>query len=80
MPKPTTPRYRTTNWSEYNAALRRRGSLKVWFDPGMEWLSASLGRLGRPPVFSDSAIEFCRTPKVLFGLALRQTKGWWRAY
>ena len=24
-------RFRTTNWSEYDAALRGRGSLTVWF-------------------------------------------------
>jgi hypothetical protein len=24
-------RYRVTNWREYDAALRRRGSLTVWF-------------------------------------------------
>jgi hypothetical protein len=26
------PRYRVTNWSEYDAALVKRGSLTVWFD------------------------------------------------
>ena len=75
MPKPATPEYRTTNWSAYNAALRKRGSLEVWFDPGMEWHSRHSRRPGRPPVFSDGAIEFCLTLKVLFGLALRQTTG-----
>src|SRR5271165_807487 len=25
------PRYRVTNWAEYDASLRRRGSLTVWF-------------------------------------------------
>ena len=24
-------RYRVTNWAEYDAALRQRGSLTVWF-------------------------------------------------
>jgi hypothetical protein len=24
------PRYRVTNWAEYDAALKRRGSLTVW--------------------------------------------------
>ncbi len=37
MPKPATSRYRTTNWSDYDASLRRRGSLSVWFDPKMTW-------------------------------------------
>ena len=27
MSKPSPARYRTTNWSSYNDALRRRGSL-----------------------------------------------------
>jgi hypothetical protein len=25
------PRYRVTNWPEYDASLKRRGSLTVWF-------------------------------------------------
>ena len=31
--------------------------------------------MGRPPVFSDAAIQFCLMVKVLFGLPLRQTTG-----
>ena len=40
MPKLALPKYRTMNWSAYNAALKQRGSLDVWFDLDMEWLSA----------------------------------------
>ena len=58
------PRYRTTNWKQYNAALKARGSLTVWLD-----------KRGRSPKFSDAAIQFCLTLKNLFGLALRQTTG-----
>ncbi len=47
MPKPSTSRYRTTNWSDYNAALRKRGSLCVWFDPDMVWHAAKSGKRGR---------------------------------
>lgn len=75
MPKPAAPKYRTTNWSEYNAALKRRGSLEIWFDPGMAWLAAANTLPGRLQRFSDSAIELCLTLKVLFGLALRQVTG-----
>lgn len=75
MPRPPAPRYRTTNWTEYNAALRRRGSLDVWFDPGMQWLSVPVGRPGRPMRFSNSAIELCLTLKGLFNLPLRQVTG-----
>ena len=75
MSKPASARYRTTNWSEYNAALRRRGSLLVWLDREMEWSAPKHGRPGRPETFSDAAIQFCLSIKVLFGLALRQTIG-----
>jgi len=69
MPKPTPTRYRTTNWSAYNAALRKRGEMLIWFDNPHD------GRAGRPPVFSDAAIQFCLSIKVLFRLPLRQTAG-----
>ncbi len=75
MSKPAPPTYRTTNWRAYNAALRQRGSLLVWFDPEMEWLAASWGRRGRPATFSDAAIQTCLMLKALFGLPLRQTEG-----
>ena len=75
MSKPFPARYRTTNWPEYNVALRRRGSLLVWLDREMEWLAPASGRPGRPQTFSEAAIQFCLSIKVLFGLALRQTIG-----
>ena len=57
------------------AALRRRGSLPIWFDPTMTWLAARTGNRGHPETFSESAIQTCLTLKVLFGLPLRQTVG-----
>ena len=75
MPKPANTRYRTTNWSDYNASLKRRGSLSVWFDPAMPWQADRSGQRGHPETFSDSAIQTCLTLKVLFGLPLRQTVG-----
>jgi hypothetical protein len=48
MPKPAAPKYRTTNLPEYNAALKRRGALEIWFDPQMQWVSKPRGRPGRP--------------------------------
>ena len=75
MSKPAPSRFRTTNWSSYNDALRRRGSLLVWVDREMEWLAPASHRPGRPAIFSDTAIQFCLSIKVLFGLALRQTIG-----
>jgi len=75
MSKPKPARYRTTNWSTYNAALRKRGSLLIWLDKEMAWHAPHEGRTGRPPVFSNAAIQFCLSIKVLFKLPLRQTAG-----
>ena len=68
-------KYKTTNWSSYNEALKRRGSLTVWFDPEMTWRPPPTGKRGRQPRYSDAAIQTCLTMKVLFGMPLRQTTG-----
>jgi hypothetical protein len=75
MSRPTPPAYKTRNWPDYNAALKRRGSLTIWFDPAMTWDAAPTGKRGRQPDYSDAAIQTCLTMKVLFGMALRQTTG-----
>ncbi len=56
-------------------ALKQRGSLSIWFDPEMSWHGPLTGKRGRQPKFSDAAIQFCLTMKVLFGMPLRQTTG-----
>ncbi len=75
MTKPAPPTSRTTNWRTDNAALKRRGSRLVWFDPEMEWLAAPSGRRGRPATVLDGAIQACLRLRALFGLPLRQTSG-----
>jgi len=75
MSKPTPPAYKTRNWPDDNAALKRCGSLTIWFDPAMTWEAAPTGKRGRQPNYSDAAIQTCLTMKVLFGMALRQTTG-----
>lgn len=75
MSKPSPARYRTTNWSSYTASLRKRGSLLIWLDKELTWFAPPDGSPGRPSVFSDVAIQFCLTIKVLFKLPLRQTTG-----
>ena len=75
MSKPSPARYRTTNWSGDTASLKKRGSLLIWLDKEMTWLAPHDGSRGRPAVFSDAAIQFCLTIKVLFKLPLRQTTG-----
>ena len=75
MSKPTSPTYKTTNWTAYNEALKRRGSLTIWFDPEMNCDAAPTGKRGRQATYSDAAVQACLTMKVLFGMALRQTTG-----
>ncbi len=75
MSRPTPPTYKTRNWLAYNEALKRRGSLTIWFDPAMTWEAAPTGKRGRRPAYGDAAIQTCLTMKVLFGMALRQTTG-----
>ena len=75
MSRPNTPTYKTMNWPAYNKALKRRGSLAIWFDPDMAWAAKPTGKRGRQPDYSDAAIQTCLTMKVLFGMALRQTTG-----
>lgn len=75
MSRPTPPTYKTRNWPAYNEALKRRGSLTIWFDPAMTWEAAPTSKRGRQPDYSDAAIQACLTMKVLFGMALRQTTG-----
>ena len=75
MSRPTPSTYKTRNWPAYNEALKRRGSLTIWFDPSMNWDAAPTGRRGRHQTYSDAAIQTCLSMKVLFGMALRQTAG-----
>ncbi|MEG2974719.1 MAG: IS5 family transposase, partial [Comamonas sp.] len=64
-------KYRTTNWSEYNEVLKRRGSLMAWIDADLQWQAPASGRPGRPAVFSDAAVQFCLTLTCMFGLGHR---------
>ncbi len=69
------PSRKTKNWPAYNEALKKRGSLTIWFDPDMARVPAPNGKRGRQPQFSDAAIRTCLSMKALFGIALRQTAG-----
>jgi hypothetical protein len=71
------PRYRVTNWREYDAALRRRGSLTVWFtdDAIAAWRAEPRTTPGGQPYYSALAITAALTLRAVFHLALRQTEG-----
>lgn len=47
----------------------------IWIEKDMSWRAPHDGRPGRPPVFSDAAIQFCLSIKILFKRPLRQTAG-----
>jgi hypothetical protein len=73
-------KYRITNWSEYNAALKKRGSLAVWIEEGFEniWYATGVSdsaKRGRPLLYSDACIKLMATIRHLFKLALRQLEG-----
>ena len=70
-------RHRVTNWAEYDAALRARGSLTVWFTPEAvaAWAAAPRTTRGGQPSYSDLAITTALTLRAVFRLALRQTEG-----
>jgi hypothetical protein len=75
MSGPAKPKYRTTNWKDYNTALKARGSLLVWLDKDMCWHGSASGKRGRSPKYSEAAVQFCLTVKGLFNLPLRQAMG-----
>ena len=70
-------RYRVTNWSEYDASLKRRGSLAVWItDEAIQaWRAEPRTTPGDQPHYSALAIGTALTMGMVFGLALRQTEG-----
>jgi hypothetical protein len=70
-------RHRVTNWAEYDASLRARGSLTVWFTPEAvaTWAAAPRLTRGGQPTYSDLAITTALTLRAVFRLALRQTEG-----
>lgn len=70
-------RYRLRNWSEYNEALKQRGSLDVWIDEGIQekWYAEPTGKIGAQPVYSDLAITLTLQLGIVFHQRLRQTEG-----
>src|SRR4051794_19814373 len=70
-------RRRITNGAEYDAALRQRGSLTVWFTEAAiaAWHAEPRTTPGGQPHYSALAITTALTLKAVFRLALRQTEG-----
>src|SRR3954453_7805455 len=70
-------RQKVTNWAEYDAGLRARGSLTVWFTAKAikGWRAEARTGRGGQPRCSDLAIATALTLRAVFRLALRQTEG-----
>jgi hypothetical protein len=70
-------RYRVTNWAEYDASLRQRGSLTVWFSAEAiaAWRAEPRTTRGGQAHYSALAIRTALTLRAVFRLALRQTEG-----
>jgi len=72
-------KYKLTNWSEYNDALRRRGDITVWLseDAISQWYEQDrvYDGSGAPKRFSDFAIITCHEIRQVYRLPLRQTQG-----
>lgn len=70
-------KFKVTNWAEYEAGLRRRGSLTLWItaEALSSWGAPKRTTRGGQPRYSDLAIETALTLGLVFGLRLRQTEG-----
>ena len=70
-------KHRVTNWAEYDAGLRARGSLTVWFTPEAvaAWKAEPRTGRGGQPSYSALAVATALTLRAVFRLALRQTEG-----
>jgi hypothetical protein len=74
--------YKITNWRKYNESLVSRGDITVWFseDAIESWEHPNAGtKVGRPFIYSDTAIECLLTIRELLKLPYRQTEGFGRS-
>src|SRR3954464_14211130 len=69
--------HKVTNWPAYEASLRRRGSLTVWFraEAIEGWAAEPRTTPGGQPWYSAPAILTARTLRAGFRLAYRQAEG-----
>src|ERR687889_931116 len=70
-------RHKVTNWPAYDASLRQRGSLTVWFtdEAITAWTAEPRTTRGGQPWYSALAILTALTLRTVFRLAYRQTEG-----
>src|SRR4051812_34037114 len=70
-------RYKVTNWRDYEAGLRQRGPLTIWFteEAIAAWRAAPRTTLGGQARYSDLAIETSLILRAVVHQPLRQTGG-----
>jgi Transposase DDE domain len=70
-------RHRMTNWAEYDAGLRQRGSLTVWFSAEAiaAWRAEPRTTRGGQAHYSALAIRTALALRAVYRLGLRQTEG-----
>jgi hypothetical protein len=75
------PAYRIRNWSQYNDALVRRGSITLWVDQDTlgAWRYQGSARRGAQFEYSDLAIQCLLTLRSVYHLTLRATEGFARS-
>lgn len=80
-PATTKPVYRIRNWSQYNDALVRRGSLSLWVDQDtfQAWRYQGPNQHGAQFEYSDTAIQCLLTLRAVYHLTLRATEGFARS-
>lgn len=73
----TRSKYKITNWSEYNEALKNRGKITFWFNDDIHknWYYKGAQKPGGKIEFSNSTIEFILILKYVYSLCYRQTEG-----
>ena len=70
-------RHKVTNWPTYDASLRQRGSVTVWFtdEAIAAWAAAPRTTRGGQAWYSPLAILTALTIRAVFRLAYRQAEG-----
>ena len=73
--------YRVKNWSEYDRALVKRGSITFWLSEDLteNWRYTGEQQRGGQFDYSEKAIEIMKTVKNVFHLPNRATEGFLRS-
>ena len=77
IPPKYKTKYRVENWPAYEASLRKRGDITIWFDEAAvaAWNAPASGLPGGQRKYSDLAIVTALTLRTVYHLPLRQTEG-----